>query len=449
MNPLRVLMAACWLLVGGYGLPVMAQGPATVIKGVNLIDGTGAGVRSGVNLVLQGDRITGITPATAPAPAGARVVDLSGKTVMPAMVNAHGHLGLIKGMKPGAENYTEANIIRQLKQYEKFGITHILCLGTDRELIFPLRKASREGKMDGATIYTAGYGITARNGMPPPSFSDKLLRPQTAAEAEKAVQQLAALKVDFIKMWVDDGGGTAQKMSPEVYEAVIREAHKHKLRVAAHVFYLEDARRLVAAGLDVIAHSIRDKEVDADLINAMKEKGVYYIPTLSLDEYNFVYAGQPDWINDPFFRASLEPGVWEMLTSDEFRDRQQKDTTRAKKMMAFHIASRNLHKLDSAGVKIAMGTDSGAQPIRAQGFSEHLELQLMTETGMDPLKAIACATRNGAALLGIGEQYGTLETGKKADFVVLDGNPEKDIRQTRTILSVWRNGKAALSWSQP
>jgi imidazolonepropionase-like amidohydrolase len=233
------------------------------------------------------------------------------------------------------------------------------------------------------------------------------------------------------------------KMEPAVYEALIKEAHQQGVKVAAHVYYLEDARSLVNAGVDLLAHSIRDKEVDAALITAMKEKGTFYIPTLSLDEYNFIYAGQPEWVNDPFFIRSLEPGVWEMITSDAYRQQQQQDKNREKKMRAFMTAVVNLRKLDSAGVKIAMGTDAGAQPVRAQGFSEHLELQLMVEAGLSPLKAISCATLNGAVLLGIDKHVGTLSAGKKADFMILQGDPSQDINNTRTILEVWKNGKKA------
>ncbi|HEU4551330.1 MAG TPA: amidohydrolase family protein [Chitinophaga sp.] len=418
-----------------------AAAPGTVLKNITLIDGTGTAPRKKVSLVLHGNRISKIIPATAPLPAGVRVIDYTGKTIMPAMVNGHGHLGLIKGNKSGPENYTQGNIMRQLKKYEAFGITHVLSLGTDHASVFPLRNASRRGQLPGAVIYTAGYGLAAKGGTPPASFADKALRPETPEEAVKAVQQLAALKVDFVKMWVDDGGGALPKLSPEVCAAAIAEAHRLGLRVAAHVYYLEDARRLVADGLDVIAHSIRDKDIDPALINDIKAKGVYYIPTLCIDDYGFAYAGQPAWLNDSLFKASLEPGVWEMLISADYKKQQQDDPAREKKINAFHTAQRNLHKLDSAGVKIVMGTDSGAQPVRAQGFSEHLELQLMVEAGMTPLEAITAATRNGAQMLHIDGDYGTLQPGKKADFIVLKGDPSKDITNTRKIAEVWRGGK--------
>jgi len=417
-----------------------------LLRNITLIDGTGAAPKKKVSLLVQEGNIAKILPATAVAPATARVVDGTGKTVMPTLINMHGHLGLLKGNKSGPENYSQSNIIYQLKLYQAYGVSQVLSLGMDRDIIFQLRDASHKGLIPGATFYTAGYGIGAQGGAPPATLADKVLRPATADEAVKAIQQLAALKVDFVKIWVDDGGGTQPKVPVEVYEAAIAEAHKQHLRVAAHVYFLEDARRLVNAGIDVLAHSIRDQEVDNAFISRMKAKGTYYIPTLSLDEYNFVYAGQPDWLNDNFFKASLEPGVWEMLISAEYKQQQQNDPAREKKMKAFATAQRNLHKLDSAGIKILLGTDSGAFPVRAQGFSEHLELQLMVEAGLTPLEAITAATSTGAQVLGIDKEYGTLQPGKKADFIVLGGDPTVDIRNTRKILEVWRGGKKMDLW---
>jgi len=410
-----------------------------VIKGVTLIDGTGSSAKQNVNLVIKEDKIDAILPANAALPANAETSDLSGKFIIPALINGHCHLGLLKGDNSSPNNYTRENILRHLEKYEQFGVSRVLCLGTDQEIIFPLRDSSQKGLLPGATIYTAGYGLTANNA-PPTNLSHDIKQPQTVGEAIKDVDELALLKPDFVKIWVDDFYGAVKKMQPEIYEAVIKEAHKKGLQVAAHVFYLDDAKRLVNAGVDVLAHSIRDKEVDDGLISAMKQKSVYYIPTLSLDDYNIVYANDPEWMTDSFFKASLEPGVWERLTSASFKQQVQKDTTLGKKKAAFEMGMRNLKKFSDAGIVIVLGSDSGAQPVRTQGFSEHLELQLMTAAGLTPMQALIAATNNGARMLSIDKQCGTLQPGKSADFIVLNGNPLDDIKQTRNIFSVWKNG---------
>jgi imidazolonepropionase-like amidohydrolase len=413
-----------------------------IIKGVTLIDCTGKDAVKNASIFIKEGVIEGIAllPPNAKYPKDAEEIDYSGKFVMPAMINGHCHLGLLKGDKSSPDNYNRENILRHLAKYQQYGIGKVLCLGTDQEMIFPMRDSSQKNLLPGATIYTAGFGITAPGNSPPANLSHSIMQPQTVDEAIKDVDRLATFKPDFVKIWVDDFNGAAKKMQPEIYEAIIKEAHTKGLRVAAHLYYLDDAKRLVNAGIDVIAHSIRDKDVDEELITAMKQKGVYYIPTLSLDDYNVVYADNPGWLNDSFFKASLEPGVWERLTSASFKQQMLNDSTFPKKKAAFETAMRNLKKLSDAGVVIVLGSDSGAQPVRTQGFSEHLELQLMVEAGLTPMQAIIAATNNGAKMLHINNQYGTLQKGMKADFIVLNSNPLEDIKQTRSIVAVWKEG---------
>jgi imidazolonepropionase-like amidohydrolase len=192
--------------------------------------------------------------------------------------------------------------------------------------------------------------------------------------------------------------------------------------------------------VDVIAHSIRDGDVDGVLLADMKTHHVAYIPTLSLDDFAVAYGGDPTWINDPFFRAALDPGLLEMITSPEYQAKTRASKVTAQEAAALPIAMRNLKKIYDAGILVALGTDSGATPIRVEGFSEHIELALMVQAGLTPLQAISVATKNGAQLLRVEDQYGTLEPAKKANFIVLEKDPSQDIRNTQTIRAVWKNG---------
>jgi imidazolonepropionase-like amidohydrolase len=210
--------------------------------------------------------------------------------------------------------------------------------------------------------------------------------------------------------------------------------------VAAHVYHLEDARLLVADGVDVLAHSIRDGDVDDALIADMKKHNVAYIPTLSLDDFAFAYGDSPKWVDDPFFTAALDPGVLEMIASPEYKAKVQSNKVTAQEQAALPQAMRNLKKIYEAGILVSLGTDSGATPIRIQGFAEHMELALMVQAGLTPLQAITVATSNAAKLLGIEDQYGTLAVGKKANFIVLEKDPSQDIHNTQTIRAVWKNG---------
>jgi imidazolonepropionase-like amidohydrolase len=391
------------------------------------------------NLLISGDTIAGINLNADPS--GAIVLDMKGKTIMPGIINAHGHLGLLKGTSVASENYTRDNIIRQLIKYQSFGVLAVLCLGTDYDMIFGLRDSSRSGKLPGAMVFTAGFGFGVTGGGPAFNFTtSKVFRPSSPEEASAEVKELAKRKPDMIKMWVDDFYGQYPRMQSAIFKAIIKAAHQQGIRVAAHVFHLEDARELVDAGIDVLAHSIRDKEIDESLLTKIKDKGIWYIPTLSLDEYQFIYTRRPDWINDPFFKASLEPGVLEMITSATYLDKLRTNPSFSKMEYYFQNALLNLKKIYQHGIKVALGTDSGATPVRAQGFSEHLEMELMTEAGLTPLEAISCATQSGSRLLRIDDQYGTLKIGKKANFIVLLNDPTDNIRNTRSISSVWKEG---------
>ena len=404
-----------------------------ILRHATIIDGTGR-VWNNASLQVDGDHIGGIN---LPMARTAGTIEEIGKTIIPGLINAHGHLGITRGAGSGPDNYTPDNVAAQLAQYARYGVTTVLSLGLNRDVVYDLRGKQRAG----ATIFTAGRGIGVPNGAPPLNLAaDQVYRPATPDEARAAVREMAAHHPDIIKIWVDDLRGTVPKMPPEVYRAVIDEAHANHLRVAAHVYYEADAAALVDTGVDVIAHSIRDKDVDASLVHAMKDKGVIYIPTLELDDSFFLFADHPGLLSDPFLAGALNPELKAMLESREWREKVKNDPATPKNRAAFEMALRNLRAMHAGGVNIAMGTDSGATPLRLQGYAEHLEMELMRRAGLSPMDILMSATREGAAVCGVTDR-GTLEPGKVADFVVLDENPLDDIRNTRKIAAVWHNGQ--------
>lgn len=428
------------LLILAFSQHAEAQ-QVTVLKNVNVIDGTGAPVHRNSTLIIDGDRIQSVLASPKQLPPSANVIDMHRQTIMPLMINTHGHLGLTKGTSQSPDNETDENLRHQLLRYQEYGVGAVLSMGTDGHRFGEVRDESRRGIMPGADVYSAGIGFGAKDGVPPESMGfTNVLRPVTADEAKKEVAAEAPLKPDFIKIWVDDFWGQYPKMPPDIYKAIIDEAHNRGLRVAAHVYHLDDARTLVADHVDVLAHSVRDGYVDDALVTQMKTNQVAYIPTLSLDDFAVAYGGSPNWIDDPFFRAALDPGVLEMITSPEYKAKVEASKVTAQEKAALPIAMKNLKKIYDSGILVAMGTDSGATPIRVQGFAEHMELALMVQAGLTPLQAITVATRNGAQLLRVDDQYGTLEPGKKANFIVLEKDPSQDIRNTRTIRAVWKNG---------
>ncbi len=373
-----------------------------------------------------------------PVPAGAHTVDLSGKFIMPLISNAHGHLGNVRDTTMAASNYTPANVRHQLQRYQDYGVGAVLSMGTEQPVGVKIRDSSRAGLIPGATMYSAIYGFGVPGALPPASMGfSHIYRPETVEDAIKDVDELAPLKPDVIKIWVDGN----PSMKEEIYTAIIATAHRHGIRVAAHVYRLADARKLATAGVDIFAHSIRDSVIDQAFAEEIVRRKIVYIPTLSLDDLAFIYGEDPEWLNAPFFRNALEPGVYEMVTSPSYKERLTNNPATDRERSALRIAMKNLHILYHAGVMIALGTDSGAMPIRVQGFAEHLEMELMVEAGLTPLEAIRAATLNSATLLRAEGRTGSLEPGKDASFIVLGKDPSVDVRHTREIQAVWAKGQ--------
>src|ERR1700678_1206023 len=437
---LAVLVFAAPLVVAASPNHMNAQ--MTALTHVRVIDGTGRAPLEDATVLIEGSRILAVEPANSTLPAAAKVIDLHGDTVMPGLINAHGHLALIADGQNSATAYTDENVLAELRQYESYGVTTMLSLGLNRDLLYSIRAQQRQGKLDGATVFTADRGIGAVDGAPPlPAAPEPLSRPANAEEARAAVDAMAKRHADIVKIWVDSLGGTKPSMSPEIYRAVIQQAHKHHLRVAAHVYYLADAKSLVNDGLDVLAHSVRDKPVDQELISAIKRRGVWYIPTFTVDESFYIYAQHPGFMQINFFKEAVSPVLLTMLTSDAYSKKVSEDPKTAQHKADFAMDQQNLKTLYNAGVLIGFGTDSGAMPTRIPGFSEHRELEDMVQAGLTPMQAIVCATSSNATLLGIEATRGTLRPGKRADLIVLAANPLDDITNTRSIVTIFHDGR--------
>jgi len=389
--------------------------------GADIIDGTGAApIENGV-LVISDGRVRAVGPAGAVTlPEGTRVVDVSGKTIMPGLINAHGHVGDTLGLETG--HYTRDNLLRQLSLYGRYGITTIVSLGGDEEEGFSLRDSQQRADLDRSRLFVAGAVIAG----------------DSPAEVRAAVNQAADLGANFIKTRVDDNLGRTPKPSREIFAAIIDQAHIRRLPVAIHLYYLQDAKEVLEAGGDVIAHSIRDLPADQEVIDLLKARNVCYIPTLTREISTFVYESEPDFFSDPFFLKEADPAVLAELRSPERQSRMRNSASAQQYKVALEVAMQNIRRLNDAGVNIAMGTDTGP-PARFQGYFEHMELWLMVESGMTPMEAIHAATGQAADCMNL-DDLGTLEPGNWADLLVLDDSPIDDIENTRSIESVWIAG---------
>ena len=417
-----------------------------VLRGARLIDGSGSRPLESSTIVIDDGHITARGPVSVtPIPAGAKIIDYRGKTIIPGLISDHSHVGVVDGLSVGGKNYNRENVLSQLRQYEAYGVTTVLALGLNGPPFQELRQTLHEGEALGADLFGADRGIGIPDGAPPvkalPVESDQLYRVKTADEARAAVREMAGRKADVIKLWLDNfGGALPTKMSPEIYTAAIDEAHRAGLRVAVHIHDLEDAKAVLNANADIIAHGVRDRPVDAAFIEQMKARGAWYIPTLSLDEATFVYADDPPWTQTPFFKDALSPALRAELQSSEWRAKTKVAPESAAARKALEMNLRNLKTLYEAGVNIGFGTDSGASPLRIPGIAEHRELALLVRAGLTPLQAITLATLKAAELLQLSDR-GTLTAGKWADLVVLDGDPSVDIAATTRIFAVWHRGR--------
>lgn len=440
MRQLTILALLC-------GTAVAAAPPASAetvaLRHVRLIDGSGGPPATRQTVVITDGRITAVGPDRQVAiPAGARSIDLSGRSVLPGLISDHSHIGYTDDTGSGPKNYNRDNIVRELRQWQRYGVTTVTSLGLNTPLFYDLQPLAHAGTLGGADFFGADRGIGMPGGAPPMEAGpDQIYRPATVEQAIQAVDETAARKPSFIKLWVDDFHHTEPaKMSPDIYRAIISEAHAKGLRVAAHVYYRDDARKLVEAGADILAHGIRDQPVDADLIALMKQRGTWYIPTLGLDESFYIYAQGPAWMTTQFFVQGLQPGLAAQFADPVWRARATRPDALQVNTASLAVNMENLKTLYDNGIRIGFGTDSGATPLRIPGFAEHRELALMVDAGLTPVQAITVATRDAARLLNLDDR-GVVETGKRADLLVVAGRPDIRIQDIDRVCSVWQAGQ--------
>lgn len=424
--PAAWLPVALLLLAGCTSPPADADGGAGVVAftSIRLIDGTdGTAIDDAVLLVEEG-RVRAAGPAdVVPVPSGAEVRDLPGRTIIPGLINGHGHVGVIPGVADAAE-YTRETLERQLLRYARYGVTTVVSLGGDGPEGVALRREQQAGTggLAMARLFVAG----------------PVLAPGSEAEVPALLDSLETMGVDWAKIRVDDALGQQAPMSPAVYGAVIREAHARGIPLAAHMVRLEDAKALLDAGADLLAHSVRDEPVDEALISRLRSTGVCLSPTITREISTFVFAERPDFFDDPFFREHSDLEMAGTLESPEQQARFRTSPGGAHWRAQLPLAEENMRALSEAGIPLAFGTDSGPFG-RFQGFFEHVEMERMERAGLTPRQVLLSATRDAALCLRLPE-LGTLEAGKRADFVVLGADPLAEIRNAREIESVWIGG---------
>jgi imidazolonepropionase-like amidohydrolase len=386
--------------------------------GASLWDGSDGAVLQDAVLIVRDGRIEQVL--TGQAPPAAKAVDLTGSWIVPGFIDAHAH---VSG-NWAADDVTDTGqkLRDELALYARYGVTTVNSLGDEPVETMAIRDSQNNANLNYARVFVAGDVVANTNPL----------------EAAKTTAANIAAGVDWIKIRVDDNLGNAQKMPWPVIEAVFQTASARSARVATHIFYLDDASRVLDLGTDMIAHSVRDQPLDDAFVQKLFESGACYVPTLTREMSTFVYATRPEFFDDPYFRKAAKKSEVDRVGDPQFMERMAASPSAAAYRKALVQAQENLRIVLGSGIPVAFGTDAGP-PGRFPGYFEHVEFYLMREAGLTPSEILLSATSVAADCLGL-DDVGRLAPGKWADFVVLAESPFEDIRNTRSITSVYIAG---------
>ncbi|MGE0815108.1 MAG: amidohydrolase family protein [Vicinamibacterales bacterium] len=441
-------MSHAWpavVVAAGAVLGLSAQGPAraTVYEGARLILGVpGPPIERGAFLVEDG-RIRAVGPAgSVAAPSGAARVDLTGKTVMPAMVNVHVHIGYEKYTTWQASNHTPANVLDHLQRSAFYGTAATTSVGTSPlEQMLAVQADQRAGRLPQAARLLFMPGFAPPNGGP-----DAVLRVATnelkvvnevtsAEEARAALRRMAARGIRHVKAWYDDRRGSYPKLSLDAYLAIVDEAHRLKMTLHTHAIELADQKTAVKAGTDVLVHMVQREALDDEYLALVRDRKPYWATVIGLGDPTEVCNA------DPFFEQALPDVVIARIRATTERrplapscGPPPANAAERERQMAV-----NFPKMLAAGARVVLATDTGIQPGHTFGSGEHVEMARWVQLGMSPAEAIVAATSRPAGLMGQ-DDLGALAAGKRASFIVLDANPLEDIRNTRRIADVYLDG---------
>lgn len=413
---------AITLFVAGLCLTTLSAQPKKrlALVGGMLLDGYQVPARHHAAILIEDDKIVQVGPASSVSiPPGTTVIDTSGRTMLPGLIDLHVHLMILGHGDYGrwfpwiAKHGTERVMEISAKQLLMAGVTSAVDLVAPLKESLSVRDRINKGEIPGPRMWMSGPWITKTLGNYPPElkFQIQISNPE---EAARATEELAKAGVDVIK---------AYPMSLQEYKAVAETAHKHRLRVHAHVYDGQHLRDALDAGIDVLTHvgAASRQTYDPELVRQIVEKSRPVVPTAALwFDIGPATVDFPERLQDPRLKADFPPDIYKEV-QDSFKNPHALGYFRnMNRVMLF--GAPLVKQWIASGAVLGMGTDSGT-PMNFHTEALWRELKVFVEQGMPPLRAIEAATRINAQILGRGNDLGTIEVGKLADVIVVKGNP--------------------------
>jgi imidazolonepropionase-like amidohydrolase len=426
---------------------VKGESDALFVKNANLIDGTGKAARPGVHLLIENGAITAVDRELSPPPE-ARVIDATGKFVVPGLIDAHVHLDAPMVFQITPEEKKE--ILEQIPRAFLFnGVTTVLNVGSDAEWIWEQRAAQREGRLLAPRIYAMGRGLTPEGGWGS-RHGGGLTEPE---DARSIALEYASKDTDGLKIMIEDGlgaSGTYTVMPQDILQAIAAVAHEKNLPIYVHAINIDEFKIALPLEPRAIMHGLEDPIPEGDpLLEQLVDNDIAVVPTISLFEAFLRFDEGPKGWEDPVLKGSVPLFLLTRMKTPEYRKIEKERFLEVARMDAYAwaeekipIIKENVRKMHRAGVRIAVGTDAGG-PVgyNFQGYNTPWELKLLVECGFSPMEALVAATRRAAEVIGVQDQLGTLEPGKRGDLLILEANPLEDIGNIRKITMVIQDGK--------
>ena len=437
-----------------------AQAAVTAITGATLVNTNGKPPATDAVILLQNGKIIRVgTRQSIQIPKDAVIIDARGKWIIPGLIDSHVHFFQSGGLytRPDALDLrkvvsyekeiekVKTNLNDTFARYLRSGITSVVDVGGPL-WNFDVRAVAEKTDI-APRVIVAGPLISTYK---PPVLSDAqdapIIKANSPEEAREMVRKQAEKKTDLIKIWFVVLPGEMPEKHLPVIKAVMEESRRLNLRVAVHATELETARVAVREGANILVHSVEDKPVDADFIRLIKEKNVIYTPTLTVySGYRKTFSQQHDFtsieyqIANPYVMSSLFD--LRHIPAENMPKRLKDAIDNPKPIPPPDVELKNLKILQDAGVTIAAGTDAGNIGT-LHGASIFRELKMMVDAGLTPNQVLITATLNGAKLMGLEKDLGTIEEGKLADMVILNSDPLNNIQNISNIHLVIKNGKA-------